>query len=336
MEGKKGDKSQFRLYEVPFFVELERKQAKNILLAGCGGGYDIYAGLPLYYALKDRYNVFLANYSFTEASTLIKAENIGQTICYKVKADTPCAPLTYFPERYLSEWIKKNEGEDVCVYTFERNSAGVKPLVTAYNTLIELLKIDTIILADGGTDSLMFGDEAKLGTPIEDGASIAAVNAVKSIKNKYLVAIGFGIDTFHGVSHALFLENVAKIISDGGFLGAMQVLKESPEAEKYKQISEFCFKKMDFPSIVNSSILSAVDGKFGNYHVTDRTRGSKLFINALMSQYWCFKLKQVAKNNSYLAKLADTKSYIDVSRVIHDHQASVPKEKQRKHVDLPM
>jgi hypothetical protein len=88
----------------------------------------------------------VVSYLLPVASTLIKAENIGQTICYKVKADTPCAPLTYFPERYLSEWIKKNEGEDVCVYTFERNSAGVKPLVTAYNTLIELLKIDTIIL----------------------------------------------------------------------------------------------------------------------------------------------------------------------------------------------
>ncbi len=37
MEGKKSDKQaagQFRLYEVPFFAELERKQAKNILLAG--------------------------------------------------------------------------------------------------------------------------------------------------------------------------------------------------------------------------------------------------------------------------------------------------------------
>jgi hypothetical protein len=75
---------------------------------------------------------------------------------------------------------------------------------------------------------------------------------------------------------------------------------------------------------------------FNHFFVPFRTRGSKLFINALMSQYWCFKLKQVAKNNSYLAKLADTKSYIDVSRVIYDHQASVPKEKQRKHVDLPM
>lgn len=80
------------------------------------------------------------------ASSLSKAENIAQTICYKVLHNTPCAPLTYFPERYLAEWIKKNDDEDVCVYTFERNNAGVKPLVTAYNTLIDMLNIDTIIL----------------------------------------------------------------------------------------------------------------------------------------------------------------------------------------------
>lgn len=55
-----------------------------------------------------------------------------------------------------------------------------------------------------------------------------------------------------------------------------------------------------------------------------------------MSQYWCFKLKHVAKNNAYLTKLADTKSYNDVSRVIHEHQESVPKDKRRKHMDLPM
>ncbi len=76
----------------------------------------------------------------------MKAEQIGDTICYKVKGDTPCAPLAYFPERYLCEWIKKNEGDDVCVYTFERNNAGVKPLTTAYETLIDMLNIDTIIL----------------------------------------------------------------------------------------------------------------------------------------------------------------------------------------------
>lgn len=63
---------------------------------------------------------------------------------------------------------------------------------------------------------------------------------------------------------------ISAMLFKGGFLGTMQVMKESPEAEKYKEISEFCFRKMDYPSIVNSSILSAVDGKFGNYHVTDR------------------------------------------------------------------
>jgi len=36
MEADKGKKSTqaFRLYEVPFFAELERKQANNVLLAG--------------------------------------------------------------------------------------------------------------------------------------------------------------------------------------------------------------------------------------------------------------------------------------------------------------
>jgi len=77
---------------------------------------------------------------------LNKAEHIGDTICYKVVGNTPCYPLSYFPERYLSEWIKKNDGEDVPVYTFERQNAGVKPLVTAYETLVDMLNIDTIIL----------------------------------------------------------------------------------------------------------------------------------------------------------------------------------------------
>ena len=34
--------------------------------------------------------------------------------------------------------------------------------------LVDELGIDTIILADGGTDSLMCGDEEELGTPTED------------------------------------------------------------------------------------------------------------------------------------------------------------------------
>jgi len=35
---------------IPFIQELE--QAKTILIAGAGGGYDVFCGLPLYFSLK--------------------------------------------------------------------------------------------------------------------------------------------------------------------------------------------------------------------------------------------------------------------------------------------
>ena len=43
-------------------------------------------------------------------------------------------------------------------------------------------------------------------------------------------------------------------------------------------------------SIVAASILTSIEGKFGDEHWKGnaRTRGSKLFINPLMSMYWAF------------------------------------------------
>jgi len=40
----------YSIAKIPLFQELEDSQ--NILLAGCGGGFDIYTGIPLYFALK--------------------------------------------------------------------------------------------------------------------------------------------------------------------------------------------------------------------------------------------------------------------------------------------
>ncbi len=44
------------------------------------------------------------------------------------------------------------------------------------------MHIDCVILVDGGTDSLMRGDEKQLGTPTEDMTSIAAVSMLDSVK----------------------------------------------------------------------------------------------------------------------------------------------------------
>ena len=36
--------------KLPFFDELD--EAQNILIAGAGGGFDVFGGLPLYFWLK--------------------------------------------------------------------------------------------------------------------------------------------------------------------------------------------------------------------------------------------------------------------------------------------
>jgi hypothetical protein len=96
---------------------------------------------------------------------------------------------TYFPEKQLSAWFR-GRGQAVPVYCFER--LGPKAVAEAYRALVAKLNVDTIILVDGGTDSLMRGDEEGLGTPQEDVTSIAAVHSLP-IARKMLVCLGFGI-----------------------------------------------------------------------------------------------------------------------------------------------
>src|SRR6185436_16519233 len=118
-------------------------------------------------------------------------------------------------------------GKEVPVYAFHRT--GPAPVARGYRALIEELKVDTVILVDGGTDSLMRGDEEGLGTPEEDMTSIAAVHALQ-IPRKLLVCLGFGIDAFHEVCHTHVLEAVADLIRAGGYLGAFSLMQEMPEA----------------------------------------------------------------------------------------------------------
>ena len=93
----------------------------------------------------------------------------------------------YFPEKYLCQWFREKQKAEVDVYCFQ--GCGVKILLQGYRALVEHLSPDTIILVDGGTDSLMRGDEDGLGTPCEDISSILAVNEL-DLPRKYLSCLG--------------------------------------------------------------------------------------------------------------------------------------------------
>jgi hypothetical protein len=312
---------------LPFFREIEK--AQSILLAGAGGGFDIFSGLPLYFGLRDLgKQVHLANVSFSPlfAST-------GRWLSpalMEVTADTQ-GPGRYFPEKYLAQWFV-TQGEQIPIYCFDRT--GVQPLLVAYQTLIDLLHVDTIILIDGGTDSLMRGDEPGLGTPEEDIASLATVHQLQ-LDTKLLVCLGFGLDTFHGVCHAHFLDAVSELSRQDGFLGTWSLTKEMPEVQRYREATEAVLYAMpSHPSIVSTSILSALAGLFGDIQTTRRTAGSKLFINVLMTLYWCFHVDPVAQRLLYLNDIFHTQTSREMTVAIEQFRDRLPLRKDW--MDLPM
>lgn len=82
-----------------------------------------------------------------------------------------------------------------------------------------------------------------------------------------LVCLGFGVDTHHGVPHAQVLEATADLTRSGGCLGAWSLTPEMPDVQRYQDALAFVHDAMpDFPSIVSTSVLDAIDGHFGNHH----------------------------------------------------------------------
>lgn len=301
---------------LPLFERLG--STKSVLLAGAGGGFDVFAGLPLYAALRRRgVTVHLANLSF---SRLDGCDGRRLTDAVVEVGPETKGGRDYFPEHHLARWLGER-GEPARVFAFEK--VGVVPLRDAYAALVAELAVDALVLVDGGSDSLLIGDEAGLGTPAEDMASIAATDDL-ALATKLLVSIGFGVDAFHGVSHGHVLETVAAIAKDGGYLGAFTLMREMDEFAFYKSAVETVNAAMaEQPSIVNASILSAVEGDFGDVHRTHRTRGSTLWINPLMAMYFAFELGAVARRVGYLPSIKHTRTMFEITAIIEAHQRSV-------------
>ncbi|WP_053645102.1 DUF1152 domain-containing protein [Streptomyces sp. XY431] len=295
--------------------------AERILIAGAGGGFDVYAGLPLALALRAAgKEVHLANLSFSELHAL-PAEVWQEPDLALVRPDTP-APDGYFPERTLARWLRLHGMPDQ-VWAFPRT--GVQPLRAAYRALVERLGIDAVLLVDGGTDILMRGDEAGLGTPEEDMTSLAAVAGLTEVPERLVACLGFGIDAYHGVNHSLVLENLAAIDRAGGYLGAFSVPRDSPEGALYLDAVEHARAAFpEHPSIVQGSVAAALRGLFGDVRFTDRTKGGKLFVNPLMTLYFGVTVEALVAEHRYLDRLERTVLMRQVATVIGDFQDSLP------------
>ncbi|AZQ32418.1 DUF1152 domain-containing protein [Streptomyces cyaneochromogenes] len=302
----------FSLLEPPFFTRL--RTARRVLVVGAGGGFDIYAGVPLALALRAAgKEVHLANLSFADLYGLDLDVWVDHDVA-AIRPDT-AARGDYFPERTLAQWLRRQDLPDT-VYAFART--GVRPLRAAYRALLDHLGgVDAIVLVDGGTDILMRGDEHGLGTPEEDMASLAAVAGLDGVPVRLVACLGFGVDAYHGVSHSLVLENLAALDREGGYLGAFSLPRDSREAVLYLDAVEHAQRcTASHPSIVQGSVAAAVRGDFGDVRFTERTKDGELFVNPLMALYFCVDAPVLARRNLYLDRLENTTLMRQISSVI--------------------
>jgi hypothetical protein len=141
--------------------------SKTVFLAGCGGGYDIFGGLPHYFKMKryGNYDITLINYTFTEHALLSKYSQQLTTLLFRIDPKMNVAWLTenlYFPEQRLANELQVPIYAILCHYEKTR----IELIVEAYKYLIQGRTIDEVILIDGGSDVLLTGNEQELGKNI--------------------------------------------------------------------------------------------------------------------------------------------------------------------------
>ena len=309
--------------QIPFFEHI--RDGERFLLAGCGGGYDIAAAIPLYCYLRQQgKTVILANLSFTR----LEFTDCGEIVpgCYRV--DKHSAGVPYFPEQFIHEWLSAR-GESPVIYAFAK-TLGVQSLRRAYQYLRERYQLDTLVLADGGTDSLMFGDEIGTGTIVEDSLSILAA-AQAGFMRSYLCAVGFGIEQHHGLDHYPCLQNMATLTKAGAYLGAQSLTAEMMEGAAYLALADFLNERFAaHQSIVVNSIAAAMRGEFGDFHSTPRTRGSEQFINPLMPLYWYFRLPAIAERIVYRDAVMLSETMAEFLTAFRDYRDSHPRRSRRR------
>src|SRR5512145_199283 len=236
---------------LPIFNQLAPCQ--NILIAGVGGGFDIFCGLPIYFALRERgQQAHLANLTFSATESIHGALRLSSTLAgvnANIRSPFPLlsdparmndpqvaelltnADLSiYFPELHLAHWFHEQRGEEITIWCI--NKTGVRPLQENYRRLISQLAIDAIILIDGVVDSLARGDEAEPGTFVEDAISLAAVSALDDVPVRMLGCLGLGAE--QDITHTHIFENIAALAASGGFLGSCALTSQMTEYTAYE------------------------------------------------------------------------------------------------------
>ena len=283
---------------------------RNILLAGAGGGWDILGGLPLLHEWGKTNKMVLANFS-----ALVEGFDVRP------------ATADDHPEGKLADAL------GAPVYVFGR--AGFRTLNAGYEKLLKEHNFDTIVLVDGGVDSLMRGDEEGCGTIFQDAISVGVVDSL-DIPTKILACVGFGTETEEGVCHYRALENIAALTKDGGFLGACCLTANMEAFQYYEEICGKVAAQTKSKSHIHSRIIPAAHGEFGQHgDIFDILSDMPPFVSPLAPIFWFFDVAAVARHNLLISAFANTATFAEVD-AIHKEMYPALKAKARKNRIIPL
>lgn len=280
--------------------------ARRVLIAGCGGGYDVFTGIPIALALQSSgCEVILANLSFAYLDGLDGAER--QPTIPNLFRVPPAAATerAYCPEAWLARWFADEVGRPVDVWAFDKT--GVEPLRRAYVHLVEAHAIDAIVVVDGGVDALLRGDESALGTPAEDLATLAAIRGLP-VATKILAGVALGAEVRDGICHAQVFERFGELSRRGALLGSASWTLQEPAVAGYCAAIDYVFHRQreQRQSHINRVLCAAIRGEAG-------ARGPHVWISPLLAVQWFFAFDEVAASHLFLDALAGTTTIWEVS-----------------------
>ena len=231
---------------------------------------------------------------------------------------------SYFPEGWLARWFQERLGRDVSLWCF--TASGVIPYCQSYQYLIDRLNIDAVIAVDGGVDSLLRGDEYSLASPLEDALTLAALSLV-TVPQKLLMATAFSAERLDNISHAQVLARTADLTKADALLGVTTLLRSSDEGERFMDAAEYVLEHQQgmHQSVVVSSLLAALRGEFGDQAVNLYTQNTPPWVSPLMTLCWFFDLPEVARQNLYLPRLMNTRTFSDAAERLHGFMKTRPK-----------
>ncbi len=291
------------MLNLPISISKKLENCNNILIVGAGGGSDILCGLPLYYSfLKQGKKVHLANLTHTDFKTINEhAEPIvlnnsvfGATSLIKV-------PSQNYVEGYLSQYFKSALNEEKTVWMINRTH--ISELKKAFERLVEHLKIDGIVLVDGGVDSIMRGDEGKeilTNKFIDTSLVLSIVQQMEMMSDKII----FAACNDNSKNSRIINNNISNISLQGGFFGGCYVVDYMNSYKLMK--SAYMYEN------INGNILPNIK-KFIKLTDSDFEEGDE---KLGLVQYLFFNPQALVYNNVVIHKVLDASSYYDIIQII--------------------